>query len=357
MPRPTPNFFLTAALFGTLFSTLLGTGAHAQSPTELKQRAALEAALPKNQYWFGVAVENIPPVIAKQLKLHKDQGLMVVSVLPNSPAEKAGLKADDLLVEINGRPLTSQEELAHAANILRAPETPKSVEQGSSKSPTKGEEATPQIDDKAPPEPPARALLPVTSKITYLREGDRTTVNIVPEQRPTSMVAMGANLANFQPNAGGDPKGASQGRARNYVLPNGAQAQVGPGYRLDLNGPDASMTIQSIKSIVSGGQTVVLTRETDAHGQTRASITVGSVKHDVDPAHLDKLPQELRPLAEQLLKTPPTRSPSVPSTRPATPAMEERVKELEKQNRLLQEQLKALMQHMNESAPTTQKSD
>src|SRR4051794_19440172 len=43
-------------------------------------------AEPRPQYWFGVAVENIPPGFAKQLKLKADQGLMVIAVLPDSPA-------------------------------------------------------------------------------------------------------------------------------------------------------------------------------------------------------------------------------------------------------------------------------
>ena len=38
------------------------------------------------QYWYGVAVENLPPTIAKQLKLKADQGLMVIAVLPGTPA-------------------------------------------------------------------------------------------------------------------------------------------------------------------------------------------------------------------------------------------------------------------------------
>jgi len=66
------------------------------------------------QYWFGVAVENLPPAVAEHLKLRPDQGVMVSAVFENSPAAKAGLLPKDLLIELNGQPLTSQEELAIA---------------------------------------------------------------------------------------------------------------------------------------------------------------------------------------------------------------------------------------------------
>src|SRR4051794_35969824 len=103
----------------------------------------------RSQRWFGVAVENIPPAIARQLKLKAGQGLMVSAVLPNSPAERAGLKAEDLLIEINDRQLTSQDDLYRAAN------------------------------------PPADAKIALgPSRITYLRDGDRATVDIASELRP-----------------------------------------------------------------------------------------------------------------------------------------------------------------------------
>src|ERR1043165_210553 len=68
------------------------------------------------QYWFGVAVENIPPAFAKQLKLNPEQGVMVSAVFEGSPAAKAGPQPEDILIELNRVPLTSQEELARAAN-------------------------------------------------------------------------------------------------------------------------------------------------------------------------------------------------------------------------------------------------
>ena len=55
----------------------------------------------------GTITQLIPPslvlvVLADQLKLDKDQGLVIVEVAADSVAAKAGLKANDVLVELNG---------------------------------------------------------------------------------------------------------------------------------------------------------------------------------------------------------------------------------------------------------------
>jgi S1-C subfamily serine protease len=39
------------------------------------------------------------------LNLKKGQGLVVQNVMPGSPAEKAGVKPHDVLVEVNGKPV------------------------------------------------------------------------------------------------------------------------------------------------------------------------------------------------------------------------------------------------------------
>jgi hypothetical protein len=141
----------------------------------------------------------------------------------------------------------------------------------------------------------------------------------------------------------GGGAGGSDADARNYVLANGAASEVGPGYRVDLNGSggqDATLTFKTIKSIVSKGQTIVLTQERDRAGAVKNSIVVGGVAYVVDAGHLDNLPVELRPLGEQLVS-----AAVAPAAMPAGEnlPMEERVKELEDQNRRLQEQLAELI--------------
>jgi len=66
-------------------------------------------------FWIGVQLEPVPPAVRAQLRLTKEQGLMVASVFPKSPAaEQKALRPYDVLVGINGKPLGSREGLTRA---------------------------------------------------------------------------------------------------------------------------------------------------------------------------------------------------------------------------------------------------
>lgn len=52
--------------------------------------------------WVGIEAQDITPQLAESFKLSHTQGSLIAGVLANSPAEKAGLKPGDILLEING---------------------------------------------------------------------------------------------------------------------------------------------------------------------------------------------------------------------------------------------------------------
>jgi serine protease Do len=52
--------------------------------------------------WLGVAIQPLDEGMAKDLGIK--EGVLIHSVQPNSPAEKAGLKAGDIIVEVGGKP-------------------------------------------------------------------------------------------------------------------------------------------------------------------------------------------------------------------------------------------------------------
>lgn len=54
---------------------------------------------------LGVRVEKVPAAIADQIDLPAGRGVLVAEVVPDSAAEKAGLKANDIITEFAGKPV------------------------------------------------------------------------------------------------------------------------------------------------------------------------------------------------------------------------------------------------------------
>ncbi len=60
--------------------------------------------------WFGLRVSDITPDLAKQLGLKKTEGIVVVGVEPGSVAQRAGLKAGDVILEVNRQKVSSEKD-------------------------------------------------------------------------------------------------------------------------------------------------------------------------------------------------------------------------------------------------------
>jgi serine protease Do len=61
--------------------------------------------------WLGVSIQQVTPEIAKTLGLPDPKGALVAEVLADSPAQKAGLKQGDVIVEFDGKGVKSSTEL------------------------------------------------------------------------------------------------------------------------------------------------------------------------------------------------------------------------------------------------------
>ena len=55
--------------------------------------------------WIGVEVQEITPPVAESFKLQSTRGALVAGVLRGGPADKAGVRPGDVLVEVEGKPV------------------------------------------------------------------------------------------------------------------------------------------------------------------------------------------------------------------------------------------------------------
>lgn len=63
--------------------------------------------------WIGIEAQDMTEELAESFKLKYAKGSLIAGVIKGSPAEQAGLKAGDILLEINGR------EVVDSSNMLR----------------------------------------------------------------------------------------------------------------------------------------------------------------------------------------------------------------------------------------------
>ncbi|MFQ5787367.1 MAG: DegQ family serine endoprotease [Thermodesulfobacteriota bacterium] len=106
--------------------------------------------------WLGVLVQQITPEIAESMDLKDPQGALVADVTPGGPADKAGLKRGDVIVEFDGN------------EIEDMPDLPKSV---------------------------AVNKPGTVSRIKYIRDGKQRTVNLKLGELPNE-VALSSGIVN-----------------------------------------------------------------------------------------------------------------------------------------------------------------
>lgn len=72
---------------------------------------------------LGVIAQDITPPLADALKLDDEHGTIATTIIPNTPADKAGLKVADVITKINNTPIRSSAQLRNTIALMR-PGTP-----------------------------------------------------------------------------------------------------------------------------------------------------------------------------------------------------------------------------------------
>ena len=68
--------------------------------------------------WIGVMIQDMTEITAKKAKLDSEEGVYVRDVVDESPADLAGLKKGDVIVEFNGKKLLDADDLTKSVHRI-----------------------------------------------------------------------------------------------------------------------------------------------------------------------------------------------------------------------------------------------
>lgn len=195
----------------------------------------------KADYWIGVRCALVPPLLRAQLDLSEDQGVLVDEVVPDSPAQQAGLKAFDVVFAVDGKPVADPQALAGA--VARA------------------------LDHEV--------------KIDYLRAGRKESLTVKPAPRPDSIA----------------PQRQDQRALREWV----ERLGQGPApMRLRFFHP--GMVLPPGASLAPAlPEDVTVTVEKQGGKPAKVTVKRGDKEWQASEESLDKLPAEVRGFAHQML--------------------------------------------------------
>ena len=61
--------------------------------------------------WLGVLIQDVTRELAESFDMDKPMGALVARVMPDSPAEKAGMQVGDIIIRFNGKPVEKSSKL------------------------------------------------------------------------------------------------------------------------------------------------------------------------------------------------------------------------------------------------------
>lgn len=70
--------------------------------------------------WLGVAIQNVDQDLASSFGLDKPKGALISNVIEDSPAEKAGIQAGDIILRFNNKPINKSSALPPIVGTISA---------------------------------------------------------------------------------------------------------------------------------------------------------------------------------------------------------------------------------------------
>jgi serine protease Do len=68
--------------------------------------------------WLGVSIQDLSPELAEYYGIKDKKGVLVAQVFEGDPADEAGIKANDVIVEVNGKSIETSRELTKTIAAL-----------------------------------------------------------------------------------------------------------------------------------------------------------------------------------------------------------------------------------------------
>jgi serine protease Do len=77
--------------------------------------------------WLGVAIQDLTKEMVEYYNLKDGKGVLVANVFENDPADKAGIKAQDIIISVNGKKIENSRELTSMIATLEVGDKAKIV--------------------------------------------------------------------------------------------------------------------------------------------------------------------------------------------------------------------------------------
>lgn len=103
------------ALVVPLLMMGMACGHAGEAPQPQKELKAIQEREESSRAGFlGVSTRDLNPSLAKEKKIDAKSGALVIDVVEDSPAEKAGIAEDDVIIEFNGKAIEDASDLVKA---------------------------------------------------------------------------------------------------------------------------------------------------------------------------------------------------------------------------------------------------